>query len=68
MPGLSIIAPFSFIVSGLIIYWSGTSNVVKLDMAVAFFLILYFIARAVDPTQARSTSGLARSPFRGSSA
>jgi amino acid transporter len=53
VPGLAIIAPFSFIVSGLIIYWSGTSNVVKLDMAVLFFLILYFIARAVDPTQAK---------------
>ena len=52
VPGLAIIAPFSFIVSGLIIYWSGTANVVKLDLAVIFFLILYFIARVVDPTQA----------------
>ena len=52
VPGLSIIAPFSFVVSGLIIYWSGTSNVVKLDLAVLFFLILYFIARRVDPAQA----------------
>jgi amino acid transporter len=52
VPGLSIIAPFSFVVSGLIIYWSGTSNVVKLDAAVVFFLILYFVARAFDPTQA----------------
>src|SRR5450755_2721245 len=52
VPGLAIVAPFSFIVSGLIIYWSGTVNVVKLDLAVIFFLILYFIARAVDPTQA----------------
>jgi len=50
--GLSIIAPFSFVVSGLIIYWSGTSNVVKLDLAVLFFLVLYFIARRVDPAQA----------------
>jgi hypothetical protein len=39
-------------VSGLIIYWSGTSNVVKLDLAVLFFLVLYFIARRVDPAQA----------------
>jgi amino acid transporter len=52
VPGLSIIAPFSFVVSGLIIYWSGTSNVVKLDLAVLFFLVLYFIARRVDPAQA----------------
>ena len=52
VPGLNIIAPFSFVVSGLIIYWSGTSNVVKLDLAVLFFLILYFIARRVDPAQA----------------
>jgi amino acid transporter len=52
VPGLYIIAPFSFIVSGLIIYWSGTVNVVKLDLAVIFFLILYFIARAIDPSQA----------------
>ena len=52
VPGLAIIAPFSFIVSGLIIYWSGTGNVVKLDLAVIFFLILYFIARRFDPTQA----------------
>ena len=52
VPGLGIIAPFSFIVSGLIIYWSGTANVVKLDLAVLFFLILYFVARRFDPTQA----------------
>lgn len=39
-------------VSGLIIYWSHTVNLVKLDLAVLFFLILYFIARRVDPTQA----------------
>jgi len=52
VPGLNIIAPFSFVVSGLIIYWSGTSNVVKLDLAVLFFLVLYFIARRVDPAQA----------------
>jgi amino acid transporter len=51
VPGLNIIAPFSFVVSGLIIYWSGTSNVVKLDLAVLFFLVLYFVARLVDPTQ-----------------
>jgi amino acid transporter len=52
VPGLSIIAPFSFVVSGLIIYWSGTSNVVKLDLAVLFFLVLYVIARRLDPNQA----------------
>jgi amino acid transporter len=52
VPGLNIIAPFSFVVSGLIIYWSGTSNVVKLDLAVLFFLVLYVIARRVDPAQA----------------
>jgi len=50
--GLSVIAPFSFVVSGLIIYWSGTSNVVKLDLAVLFFLALYFVARRLDPSQA----------------
>jgi hypothetical protein len=38
-------------VSGLIIYWSGTSNLIKLDLAVIFFLILYFIARRLDPDQ-----------------
>lgn len=52
VPGLGIIAPFSFIVSGLIIYWSGTANVVKLDLALLFFLVLYFVARRFDPTQA----------------
>jgi amino acid transporter len=52
VPGLNIIAPFSFVVSGLIIYWSGTANVVKLDLAVLFFLVLYFVARRFDPTQA----------------
>jgi amino acid transporter len=52
VPGLNFIAPFSFIVSGLIIYWSGTSNLVKLDLGVMFFLILYFIARRLDRTQA----------------
>jgi amino acid transporter len=52
VPGLSVIAPFSFVVSGLIIYWSGTSNVVKLDLAVLFFLVLYVIARRLDPDQA----------------
>src|SRR5580658_8314770 len=51
VPGLNVIAPFSFVVSGLIIYWSGTSNVVKLDLAVLFFLVLYFVARRVDPNQ-----------------
>jgi amino acid transporter len=52
VPGLAVIAPFSFVVSGLIIYWSGTSNVVKLDLAVLFFLVLYFVARRRDPAQA----------------
>src|ERR1022692_1935132 len=41
VPGLAVIAPFSFIVSGLIIYWSGTVNVVKLGLAVIFVRILY---------------------------
>ena len=50
-PILNIIAPFSFVVSGFIIYWSGTSSVVKLDLAVIFFLILYLIARRIDPNQ-----------------
>jgi amino acid transporter len=50
-PLLNIIAPFSFVVSGYIIYWSGTSNVIKLDIAVIFFLILYVIARRLDPNQ-----------------
>ena len=50
-PILNIIAPFSFVVSGFIIYWSGTSSVIKLDIAVLFFLILYLIARRVDPNQ-----------------
>ena len=49
-PILNIIAPFSFVVSGFIIYWSGTTSVVKLDLAVIFFLILYFVARLVDPS------------------
>src|SRR5271154_4597125 len=48
-PFLSVIAPFSFVVSGFIIYWSGTANVLKIDAAVAFFLVLYFIARRIDP-------------------
>jgi amino acid transporter len=51
VPILSIIAPFSFVVSGFIIYWSGTANVIKLDLAVVFFLILYLIARRIDPNQ-----------------
>ena len=50
-PILNIIAPFSFVVSGFIIYWSGTANVIKLDVAVLFFLILYMIARRIDPNQ-----------------
>ena len=50
-PILNIIAPFSFVVSGFIIYWSGTANVIKLDIAVAFFLVLYLIARRIDPNQ-----------------
>ena len=50
-PILNIIAPFSFVVSGFIIYWSGTSNIIKLDLAVLFFLILYMIARRIDPNQ-----------------
>jgi hypothetical protein len=66
VPGLAVIAPFSFVVSGLIIYWSGTSNVVKLDLAVLFFLVLYFIARRLDPAQARSTSRLECGPCPGS--
>jgi len=51
-PILNIIAPFSFVVSGFIIYWSGTANVIKLDLAVIFFLVLYVIARRLDPNQA----------------
>jgi amino acid transporter len=51
VPALGLIAPFSFVVSGFIIYWSGTSNVIKLDIAVAFFLVLYVIARRLDPNQ-----------------
>jgi amino acid transporter len=50
-PLLNIIAPFSFVVSGFIIYWSGTANVVKIDAAVVFFLVLYLIARRLDPNQ-----------------
>jgi amino acid transporter len=50
-PILNIIAPFSFVVSGFIIYWSGTANVIKLDIAVAFFLVLYLVARRIDPNQ-----------------
>jgi amino acid transporter len=51
-PLLNIIAPFSFVVSGFIIYWSGTANDLKIDAAVAFFLVLYVIARRLDPNQA----------------
>jgi amino acid transporter len=50
-PILNVIAPFSFVVSGFIIYWSGTANDLKIDAAVVFFLILYIIARRVDPNQ-----------------
>ena len=50
-PFLSVIAPFSFVVSGFIIYWSGTANDIKIDAAVVFFLILYVIARRIDPNQ-----------------
>jgi amino acid transporter len=50
-PLLNIIAPFSFVVSGFIIYWSGTTSVLKLDAAVAFFLVLYVLARRLDPNQ-----------------
>ncbi len=52
-PLLNVIAPFSFIVTGEIVYWSGTTNLVKLDIAVVFFLILYVIARRLDPSQPR---------------
>jgi amino acid transporter len=48
-PILNVIAPFSFVVSGFIIYWSGTANDLKIDAAVAFFLVLYVIARRIDP-------------------
>jgi amino acid transporter len=50
-PILNVIAPFSFVVSGFIIYWSGTANDLKIDAAVVFFLVLYIIARRVDPNQ-----------------
>jgi amino acid transporter len=50
-PILWFIAPFSFVVSGFIIYWSGTANDLKIDAAVAFFLVLYVIARRIDPNQ-----------------
>jgi amino acid transporter len=50
-PILWFIAPFSFVVSGFIIYWSGTANDLKIDAAVAFFLVLYVIARRLDPNQ-----------------
>jgi amino acid transporter len=51
-PLLNVIAPFSFIVTGEIVYWSGTTNLVKLDIAVVFFLLLYVIAHRLDPNQA----------------
>src|SRR5580704_8805121 len=51
VPGLAIIAPFSFVVSGFIIYWSGTANDLKIDAAVVFFLVLYVLARRFDPNQ-----------------
>ena len=51
-PMLNVIAPFGFIVTGEIVYWSGTTNIVKLDIAVLFFLALYVIARRLDPSQA----------------
>jgi amino acid transporter len=50
-PLLNVVAPFSFVVSGFIIYWSGTANNLKIDAAVVFFLILYIIARRIDPNQ-----------------
>src|SRR5579863_5728240 len=50
-PILNIIAPFSFVVSGFIIYWSGTANDIKIDAAVVFFLVLYLLARRIDPNQ-----------------
>jgi amino acid transporter len=50
-PILNVIAPFSFVVSGFIIYWSGTANDLKIDAAVAFFLVLYVLARRLDPNQ-----------------
>src|SRR5580658_2894658 len=50
-PLLNVIAPFSFIVTGEIVYWSGTTNIVKLDIAVVFFLALYVVARRLDPNQ-----------------
>ena len=50
-PILNIIAPFSFVVSGFIIYWSGTANDLKIDAAVVFFLVLYVVARRLDPNQ-----------------
>ncbi|HEX2821776.1 MAG TPA: APC family permease [Streptosporangiaceae bacterium] len=50
-PMLNIIAPFSFVVSGFIIYWSGTANDLKIDAAVVFFLVLYVLARRLDPNQ-----------------
>ena len=50
-PLLNVVAPFSFVVSGFIIYWSGTANNIKIDAAVVFFLILYVIARRIDPNQ-----------------
>ena len=50
-PILNIIAPFSFVVSGFIIYWSGTANNLKIDAAVVFFLVLYLLARRLDPNQ-----------------
>jgi amino acid transporter len=50
-PLLNVVAPFSFVVSGFIIYWSGTANNLKIDAAVVFFLVLYIIARRIDPNQ-----------------
>jgi amino acid transporter len=50
-PALNVIAPFSFVVSGFIIYWSGTANDLKIDAAVVFFLVLYILARRLDPNQ-----------------
>ena len=43
LPGVSVIAPLSFVAAGLIIYWSGWETVWKLLVAVAIgFVVLVF--------------------------
>jgi amino acid transporter len=62
LPAGEVLAPLSFIVANLVIYWTGWEILWKLLIAIAFGFVLLAIGHRVNPSEMthRSTGGVAR--------